>query len=196
MTNKVPDFKDSNGKWVYRFQDGVERYFTQAGMLYHGLLQRCNANGTKQIVSPMYVGCTNSFADFQDFAGWCQVQIGYNDGYQLDKDLLVRGNKVYGNDTLVFIPQELNKLLTKRTRFRGDLPIGVTAEKGGNTFKSSFTRGGKKVNLGNFKTPQEAFKVYKEAKETYIKQQAEKWKDKIDPRAYKALMEYQVEITD
>lgn len=196
MTNKVPDFKDSNGSWVYRFQDGEVRYFTNAGMLYHGMRQRCNVNGSKQKASPLYSGCTTDFVDFQDFANWCQAQVGYNEGYQLDKDLLVRGNKRYGKDTLVFIPQEINKLFTKRTRFRGDLPIGVTAEKGGNTYKASFTRGGKKVNLGNFKTSLEAFEVYKSAKEAYIKQQAEKWRDKIDPRAYNALMNYTVEITD
>ena len=37
---------------------------------------------------------------------------------------------------------------------------------------------------------------YKDAKESFVKEQAEKWKGKIDPRAYKALMNYQVEITD
>jgi hypothetical protein len=34
------------------------------------------------------------------------------------------------------------------------------------------------------------------AKEAYIKEVANKWKDQIDPRAYEALMSYQVEIND
>ena len=50
--------------------------------------------------------------------------------------------------------------------------------------------------VGLFKTEIEAFNVYKQAKETFVKEQAEKWKGKIDDRAYKALMSYQVEITD
>ena len=50
--------------------------------------------------------------------------------------------------------------------------------------------------LGSFKTELEAFNAYKTAKEIYIKEQANKWKDKIDDRAYEALMNYQVEITD
>ena len=45
-------------------------------------------------------------------------------------------------------------------------------------------------------TPEEAFLAYKKDKEAYIKDVANKWKDKIDPRAYEALMNYEVEITD
>ena len=50
--------------------------------------------------------------------------------------------------------------------------------------------------LGYFNTEIEAFNAYKKAKEAFIKEQAEKWKGKIDDRAYEALMDYQVEITD
>ena len=50
--------------------------------------------------------------------------------------------------------------------------------------------------LGSFNTEIEAFNAYKTAKETFIKEQAEKWKSQIDPRAYNALMNYQVEIDD
>ena len=55
---------------------------------------------------------------------------------------------------------------------------------------------GKQRYLGLFKTELEAFNAYKKAKEAFIKEQAEKWKGKIDDRAYEALMDYQVEITD
>ena len=47
-----------------------------------------------------------------------------------------------------------------------------------------------------FNTELEAFNAYKEAKESFVKEQAEKWKGKIDNRAYDALMSYKVEITD
>ena len=47
-----------------------------------------------------------------------------------------------------------------------------------------------------FKTEIEAFNAYKQAKEAFIKEQANKWKSEIDPRAYEALMNYTVEITD
>ena len=55
---------------------------------------------------------------------------------------------------------------------------------------------GKQEWLGYFKTELEAFKAYKEAKESFVKEQAEKWEGKIDIRAYNALMNYEVNITD
>ena len=55
---------------------------------------------------------------------------------------------------------------------------------------------GKQEHLGYFKTEIEAFKAYKQAKESFIKEQANVWKSQIDIRAYEALMNYQVEITD
>ena len=55
---------------------------------------------------------------------------------------------------------------------------------------------GKKEHLGYFKTEIEAFNTYKQAKESFIKEQANEWKGKIDSRAYEALMNYTVEITD
>lgn len=50
--------------------------------------------------------------------------------------------------------------------------------------------------LGCFNTEIEAFNAYKKAKEAFVKEQANKWKDKIDTRAYEALMNYTVDITD
>ena len=47
-----------------------------------------------------------------------------------------------------------------------------------------------------FDTEIEAFNYYKTNKENYIKELAEKWKSKIDERAYQALINYTVEITD
>ena len=55
---------------------------------------------------------------------------------------------------------------------------------------------GKPVRLGFYKTEIEAFNAYKQAKEAHIKNMANKWKGKIDNRAYDALMSYKVEITD
>ena len=55
---------------------------------------------------------------------------------------------------------------------------------------------GKSEHLGFFNTEIEAFNAYKVAKEAFVKEQANKYKSQIDPRAYEALMNYTVEITD
>jgi len=54
----------------------------------------------------------------------------------------------------------------------------------------------KQCYLGLFDTPKEAFQAYKTAKEKYIKEVADKWKDQITEQAYQAMYRYKVEITD
>ena len=55
---------------------------------------------------------------------------------------------------------------------------------------------GKQEHLGYFKTEIETFNAYKQAKEAFIKEQANKFKSQIDDRAYNALMNYTVNIDD
>ena len=55
---------------------------------------------------------------------------------------------------------------------------------------------GKLFHIGYFTTEIEAFHAYKEAKEAYVKEVANKWKGVLDTKVYVALMNYQVEITD
>ena len=113
----------------------------------------------------------------------------------LDKDIIKKGNKVYSPNTCVFVPHSINTLFVKSNKVRGEYYIGVY--KNGNKFEAQLSKGnGKQIPLGLYDTPEEAFLTYKQAKEAYIKEVAEEYKGKIDPRAYEALMKYEVEITD
>lgn len=82
----------------------------------------------------------------------------------------------------------------KNNRNRGLLPIGVKKEPKG--YSSTCKVNKKHHYLGMFDMVDEAFNSYKEAKEDYIKEVANKWRSSIDNRVYEALMAYQVEITD
>ena len=164
--------------------------------MWRGFLRRCYCPKVQK-EQPTYVGCTVSenFKSYEYFYQWCQSQIGFDqEGYHLDKDLLTPQGKIYSEDTCVFLPQELNKLLNCKRKSRGNFPLGVDLQKG--RYRSRFNFFGKSIDLGSFKTPEEAFLAYKQAKESYLKLQAEKWKALIDPRAYAALMAYEVLATD
>ena len=166
---------------------------------WHSMLERCYSDTFKKKYLT-YEGCeaSENFKSYEYFYEWCRKQIGFgNEGWQLDKDLLIKGNKVYSEDSCVFLPQEINKILTKRTTSRGEYLIGIYWSKTHKAFKAQVgkNKGGREY-LGYFKTELEAFNAYKIAKESFIKEQANKWKDKIDDRAYEALMNYTVEITD
>ena len=165
---------------------------------WNNMLKRCYS--TKESAQrSSYEGCyvSNNFCNYQYFKEWYNNQIGHNqDGWDLDKDLLIKGNKVYTEDCCVLLPKELNNALTQRKTYRGEYPIGVSYKPLRNQYRARCNRFGKNVHLGWFSTVEDAFSAYKKAKETYLRDLATKWKDKIDHRAYEALMNYQVEITD
>ena len=167
--------------------------------LWYSMLERCYSE-KYQKKYPTYEGCevSNNFKSYEYFYEWCNKQIGFsNQSWQLDKDLLIKGNKVYSEYSCVFIPKEINLLLVKSTASRGEHLIGVHWCKKGKYFVSRVSKNkGKSEHLGYFKTEIEAFNAYKQAKESFIKEQAEKYKSQIDDRAYSALMNYTVDITD
>ena len=88
----------------------------------------------------------------------------------MDKDLLVKGNKVYSESTCVFIPQEINLVLIKGTAMRGKHLIGVYWSKTNKAFVAQISKNkGKQEHLGYFNTEVEAFKAYKTVKESLLK---------------------------
>ena len=182
-----------------KYPSEVNRVKTKEYVLWQNMFQRCYSDTSKKR-NPTYEGCevSNNFKYFEYFYEWCHKQIGFNnEGWQLDKDLLIKGNKVYSEDFCVFIPSDINLLLTKSTASRGEYLIGVSWCKTNKAFKAQVSRSkGKSEYLGLFKTEIEAFNAYKTAKEAFVKEQANEWKSQIDPRAYEALMKYTVNITD
>lgn len=164
--------------------------------LWHSMLKRCYFEPYLE-KRPTYVGCSvsDTFLYYHLFYNWCQTQVGFEkEGYQLDKDLLIKGNKLYSEDTCVFIPRDLNNLLTKANSIRGLLPIGVRKKR--SKFRADCSINNTRIYIGTFDTPDLAFQAYKTFKETHIKELAELYKDSIDPRAYTALINYTVELDD
>ena len=167
------------------------------------MLKRCYSDGFKK-KNPTYEGCevSDNFKSYEYFYEWCHNQIGFdNEGngnpFHLDKDLLIKGNKVYSESTCVFIPQEINTVLIKSTASRGKHSIGVCWSNTNKAFVAQVRRNkGKQEYLGSFKTEIEAFNAYKQAKEAHLKELAAKWKSQIDERAYLALINYEVHIDD
>jgi hypothetical protein len=165
---------------------------------WNGMMQRCY-NPKNKINNPAYEACTSSetFRHFSKFKSWYYSQIGCKqEGWHLDKDILIKGNKVYSEDTCCIVPPEINVALANNKSVRGSFPQGVIYNSTKTRYRARIQRGDKWESLGTYDTPEEAFYVYKQAKEAHIKSLAEKWKDKIDHRVYEALMNWAIEITD
>ena len=166
---------------------------------YHvwgNMMARCYTTRIQE-KQPTYKGCTVSdeFLIFSGFYNWYQKQYGADLNFEIDKDLLFKGNKEYHPDKCLLLPREINGALKTNKATRGDLPIGVFKIKNGG-FGAAMSERSKLKHLGTFKTPRQAFSAYRKAKKSYLKSLAEKYRDQIDPRAYEALLNYKVEITD
>ena len=174
---------------------------TKCYRIWKGMIERCyntkNIHERNHVYENAYV--SDEWLCYQNFAEWF-----YNNYYEiegqlmcLDKDILFKGNKEYSDYYCMFVPQNINKLFTKSNKIRGKYPIGVTFEKKVGKFRADCNDGYKKnVFLGYYDTPIEAFEVYKEFKEDIIKKIADKYMNSIPREVYKAMWEYEVEITD
>ncbi len=166
--------------------------------LWHSMLTRCFCK-KYQSRQPTYEKCfiSENFKNYSYFYDWCQNQIGFDqEGWQLDKDIPLKGNTIYSEDTCVFVPKDLNVLLEKSEALRGNTPIGVSYDANRRKYKAQIKIFGKNCFIGRFGSYEDAFAAYKARKEEYIKDVANKYIESIDPRAYEALMQYTVEITD
>lgn len=158
---------------------------------WSSMLTRCYTE-TYQERFPTYIGCSvdEQWHNYQEFAEWCNWQVGFNEGYVLDKDILVKGNKVYSPETCVLVPPELNSLVVTQINPGKNVPAGISFQTSYQKYIVSCAVDGKNKNLGRYKCPEEAFAVYKQFKENLIRERAEKYKDKMDIRAYHALTNY------
>ena len=182
-----------------KYQTKINGVQTKEYTLWKNMLERCYNDSFKK-QRPTYIGCevSDKFLYYEYFYEWCHKQVGFNNkDWHLDKDLLIKGNKVYSEYTCIFIPSEINLVLVKRTALRGEYLIGVSWSKRDKAFVARVNKNkGKPEYLGSFNTEIEAFNAYKQAKEAFAKELANKWKNKIDIRAYNALMNYTVDIDD
>lgn len=169
----------------------IEGNNTKGYSTWKSMLRRCYVN-EHQEKKPTYRGCYvhKDWHNFQEFAKWFNNQYKEDD-WQLDKDILKKGNKCYSEDFCRMVPREVNMLLTDSGASRGDLPVGVSVK--GKRFQAQLTVFGKREHLGYYTTPTEAFLVYKKAKELHIKDVANLYKDVLCQDVYNALISWEVE---
>ena len=140
--------------------------------------------------------------NLQNFGKWYEDNFYQIEGEKmcLDKDILVKGNKIYSPNTCIFVPKRINELFTKTNKNRGKYPIGISWKEKNKKFQvqCSVVENERKTMkyLGLYTDLDEAFKVYKDFKENYIKQVADEYKDKIPEILYKAMYKYKVNIND
>lgn len=120
---------------------------------YGKISERSQRNYQGVTICEDWLKCSN-------FKSWMEKQSWQ--GMQLDKDILVPGNKIYSPDTCCFVPSQVNSFLCMSNNSRGLYPIGVSkgpiSTSGTETYIS---RGAKGFSyLGLFSSPNEAHKTW------------------------------------
>lgn len=184
----VDDFKGIEGTWRAKERVNGKVNVTKSYKVWLDMKYRCKEGGIYQTKFPTYIGCTFSemFSSFQEFAGWHIEQVGYGSaGYELDKDILFRFNKHYGEDSCVIVPSALNTFLTSRESKRGLWPQGIYLNKVNKRFISQISIDGVNTYLGCYTGIESAMLAYKVAKEAEAYRWYERLRDGefvVDPR--------------
>ena len=160
---------------------------TKTYKTWTGMLERCYSPRSHKL-RPTYINCSvcNEWLYFPTFKQWFDAN--YVEGWDIDKDLLVDGNKEYGPDTCIFVPHEINSLFTDCGRARGDYLLGVSLKKRTGKFVAHVRIDAEKQHLGYFDDPNEAYKAYLIAKKANVVRVANEWRDKIPTKLYEALL--------
>lgn len=176
----------------YRQKDNKKCYTTWDNIICRGYSKEYKTKYST------YEKCSvcEEWHNYQNFAEWfCKnyYEIA-QERMEIDKDILVKNNKIYSPDTCVFVPRRINSLLIKNDKVRGKYPIGVDFHN--KKFRARCMTLNGSIYLGHFNTEIEAFEKYKKFKEEYIKQVADLYKNVIPKKLYLALYNYQIEMED
>ena len=197
--------KEGNVPNTAEFKDGKSVHIWEYNKWMH-MLQRCFDNKLKA-ENPTYkdVTCCKRWLCFSYFLEDLEIlkqEYNWSEDIKLnlDKDILHKGNKIYSLENCILVPQWINSLFIKSDAKRGDYPIGVSYRKDRKKYQASCNVNGENKNLGRYNTPEQAFNAYKQVKEQEIKRVANECVSKgfisKDSRLYKAMISYQVKITD
>lgn len=174
--------------------------------IWYNILTRCYDDNFHS-KSPTYSCCEvcEEWKYYWNFYDWLHSQSNFQQWlngatWAVDKDILIKNNKIYSPQTCCLVPREINNILLKSNKIRGNLPIGVTYRKNDKLYEAQCNNPliNRYVTIGVYKSPEKAFQAYKEYKENIIKEMAKNQYqiNNITEQCYNALMSYNVEITD
>lgn len=152
---------------------------------WRSMLERCYSEKYLER-RPAYkdVVVRQEWLTFSNFKRWMEKQDW--EGKQLDKDIIVLGNKVYSPETCAFVLGVTNGFITAREAARGEWPLGVCWVNDRQKYRAQcnnpLTR--KLERLGMFTTPEEAHEAWRKRKHELAQFVAE---TESDPRVVEAL---------
>lgn len=180
---------------IGQYRTRVDGKRTRCYETWRDMLRRCYGD---RVEYSAYHDCSvdESWYNFQTFAKWYYDNYYEVDGDKvcLDKDILIKGNRVYSANTCCFVPNKINTLLINCRRARGVLPLGV--HKQDEYYIVQCCNNGTQEYIGIYYTENDAFEAYKTYKEHIIRNVANDYKEITPQKVYDALMSWHIELND
>ena len=151
---------------------------------WKGMLKRCYS-GKYQARQPTYIGATvfEEWLIFSNFRSWMEDKNWV--GMELDKDIIVPGNKHYSPETCCFVSRAINALLNDHEADRGVCPQGVSFDKCKGKYQTYCRHNGNQKHLGYHSTLEAASMTYRTYKHALIRKIA---REQNDPRIMRGLV--------
>lgn len=132
-------------------------------VVWRDMLRRCYSHEYQE-KNKTYSGCyvVDDWLNESAFGEW--FSLNYVEGFELDKDLILPGNKCYGPDTCIFVPKHINSFCTSIQEKSSSLPVGCAWHSRMGLYQSYIRINGVKVHLGYYHSPNDAHNRWFEKK--------------------------------
>ena len=157
-----------------------KKYSCPFYLRWHGMLKRAYYQPYKdKNITYKNVTVCDEWLVFSNFKSW-MINKDWKEN-ELDKDLLVQGNKHYSPELCLFISHKINNLIASCSVSNGELKAGVVNRKDNakNSFAASCSDNGKQKHLGYYDNEDDAHEAYVRHKYKIIHSEAMKHDEPI-----------------
>lgn len=157
------------------------------------MMQRCYDEETHRL-KPYYATCIAEIEwhNFSNYREWHKENAMGDRKVDLDKDILIPGNTVYGSETCTLVTHFTNTVFETTKGIDSNIVKNNTTGK----YDASISILGKKEEIGSYDTEEEAKQGFIDYKHDYISEFAKSSKGKVPNKTYEAMMNWEVKITD
>lgn len=166
-------------------------YESDSFIKWKNMIQRCYSDKV-HILKPYYMDkdvCIE-WQNYGNFKIWYDAHYIPGTKVDLDKDLLCKKSNMYSPETCVLMSHFLNTVFEDR-----GIESNIKQNDNG-TYSVSMSILSKRIDLGSFDSEDKAQEGYIEGKIAYIRELADKSKNKVPDCVYEAIMNWKIEIAD
>lgn len=159
---------------------------------WHNMLARCY-NSKIHEYKPYYEPCTVSeeWHNYSNFREWFRQNNIEGRKFDLDKDLLIQGNTVYGSDTCALITHYANTIFEDR-----GIKTNIVQDQHTGLYDTSMSILGKRKEIGSFEKEEKAQRELLAFKKQFIIKYARKNRNRVPNKVYEAILEWKIEVAD